>query len=148
MNEISLEPGDQINLTTGYIVEIIDDLEKEPYEGADLNTGELIPFTKKEIECIKKSYIKPDGGDRENYWYFYCAKGITPTIIANYARFEFEELFFDMSIETIINRHIYWGTDNFQFNGNYNGDTYVLYNNLNLLPEDLKKDAEAALLGV
>lgn len=144
-NEIMIEAGDRINLTTGYIVEIIQDQVSEPYSGSNLNNGEEITFKENEIECIKKNYVKPCGGDMENYWFFYCGAGYKTRLIdiANYARYEFENLFFDMTVEEIMKNHIYWGTDeSTHFKAMYNGDTFILYYNINALPEDLKADAQ------
>ena len=144
-NEITVEVGDMISLTTGYTVEIITDQNGEPYSGTDVNDGEEITFNEKDIECIKKSYIRPCGGDNENYWLFYTGHGYkTRKIdIANWARYELPNLFFDMSNDEIIKNHIYWGTDkSSHFRAMYNGDTYVLYYNINALPEDLRQDAQ------
>ena len=145
-DEIFVEVGDKVSLNSGYIVEIIEEQNSEPYIGADVNDGESISFYKKDINCIKKSYVKPCGGDYENYWYFYTGAGYkTKQIdIANWARYELSSLFFDMSDEEIIKNHIFWGTESMSFNAFYNGDTFVLYYNIDSLPEDIKKDAQCA----
>lgn len=144
MENLRIENGDKINLKIGYIVDIIEDQSSEPYTGLDVNNGDEITFRDKDIECIKKSYIKPDGGDNENYWFFYCGNGykVSKLAIANWARYELENLFFDMTEDEIMRRHIYWATDEgISYHGIYNGDTYVLFYNMNHLPEDLKYDA-------
>lgn len=146
---LAIEDGDKINLKTGYIVDIIEDQSSEPYRGLDVNNGDEITFREKDIECIKKSYIKPVGGDGENYWYFYCGSGYKTSdiAIANWARYELENIFFEMSEDEIIRHHLYWGTEGPNFKASYNGDTYVLFNNINQLPEELRADAKLAIYG-
>ncbi len=42
-------------------------------------------------------------------------------------------------------RHHYWATESSCYDGMYNGDTYVLYDDINNLPESMQKDAMLAL---
>lgn len=142
---IKLEQKDLIQLTTGYIVELFDNQYKEPYTGYDVNDGEPITFKDSEIECIKKYGLESCGGDDINYWMFYTGPGYlnnTRENIAHWARYVLQNIFFDMSIEEIINKHIYWGTDEGKFKSFYNGDTYILYKDLNKLPENMQYDAQ------
>ena len=46
-----------------------------------------------------------------------------------------------MSIEEIMSKHIYWGTDSPTYKAFYNGDTFVLFLNLKALPENMQEDA-------
>lgn len=149
INQLEIEDGDKINLKTGYIVDIIENQYNEPYKGLDVNNGDEITFYYKDVECIKKSYIKPDGGDNDNYWFFYCGPGYKTSklAIAHWARYELENIFFDMSEDEIMKNHIYWGSEGPNFKAMYNGDTFILFANLNQLPEDLKADAKNMIYG-
>jgi hypothetical protein len=142
---IKLEKDDLVQLTTSYIVEIFDNQTNEPCIGFDVNTGEIVRFKFSEIECVKKAKLEPCGSDDFNYWMFYTGPGYpnnTKENIAHWARYVLQNIFFDMSIEEIINKHIYWGTDDGKFNTFYNGDTYILYKDLNKLSEDMQYDAQ------
>lgn len=78
-----------------------------------------------------------------NFWYFYTGAGyenVTRTTVAYYAK-EHISYFKDMSIDTICKEHIYWATDNSNYEAMYNGDTYVLFTEVNDLPELQRKDA-------
>ena len=46
-----------------------------------------------------------------------------------------------MSEDEIIHKHLYWANESQLYNGIYNGDTFILFNDINLLPEDFKLDA-------
>lgn len=141
-NNLHLEPGDRVVLTSGDVITI---LNEDEYVGSDAN-NKVIEFTEDKIFGINKSSIKVEGGDDENYWMFYTGPGYkdrTPIHIAYYAKYCFAA-FKDMSVDEIIRQHIYWGTESSSFHSYYNGDTYVLYDNINALPEDKKLDAEWA----
>lgn len=142
---LNIEVGDFILLNNTHKIEITREQDKEPYIGTDNRDGSDITFYEKDIECIKKHNLKCVGGDKENYWYFYSGAGYnaSPESIANWALFELRNTdFLNMSIEEIMSKHIYWGTDSPTYKAFYNGDTYVLFLNLNHLPEDMKEDAE------
>ena len=49
-----------------------------------------------------------------------------------------------MSYEDIKRDYMYWGTDSGNYEGFYNGDTWIVYDNIDLLPEGMKADAEYA----
>ena len=49
--------------------------------------------------------------------------------------------FKDMDIDEIKDGHIYWGTDGPMYKGFYNGDTYVLFEDIEKLPDAEKQDA-------
>lgn len=88
--------------------------------------------------------LKPDGGDKTNYFMFYTDnyggyKDNTADNIAQYGKEHLEGLK-NLSLEEIKDKHIYWGTET-GFNAFYNGDTYVLFDDIEKLPEDMKKDA-------
>lgn len=88
--------------------------------------------------------LKPDGGDKTNYFMFYTDnyggyKDNTADNIAQYGKEHLEGLK-DLSLEEIKDKHLYWGTET-GFNAFYNGDTYVLFDDIEKLPEDMKKDA-------
>lgn len=143
MREIILEQGDMIKLNSKEEVEFINESNND-ITGIN-KSGEIVRFRHEDINCIKKKGVMPCGGDMENYWMFYTGPGYktTDVMVANWARYELPE-FESLDDEEIIKRHIYWGTESMQYKGFYNGDTYVLYNNINALPEDKKFDAEHA----
>lgn len=146
--EIYPEIGDKVQIKVGNVLEIIADQPKDgPYTGADIMTGEPITFNKDNIACIKKSYIKSCGGDGTNFWMFYTGASYKTSLIdvVHYAWFELTDIFGNMSEEEIIKNHIYWGSDeSYGMKGAYNGDTYILYNNINALPQDYQFDAQNA----
>lgn len=95
----------------------------------------------KKTEAVE---LKPDGGDKTNYFMFYTDnyggyKDNTADNIAQYGKEHLEGLK-DLSLEEIKDKHLYWGTET-GFNAFYNGDTYVLFDDIEKLPEDMKKDA-------
>lgn len=95
----------------------------------------------KKTEAVE---LKPDGGDKTNYFIFYTDnyggyKDNTADNIAQYGKEHLEGLK-DLSLEEIKDKHLYWGTET-GFNAFYNGDTYVLFDDIEKLPEDMKKDA-------
>ena len=139
---IELEQDDLIQTKNAYIIQFVSK-NNGIIVGLDVNDGEIVRITEQDIECVKKNNIKPKGGDNENYWMFYCGPGynVNSIIIANWARYELPNIFFDMSEDEIIHKHLYWATESKLYNGVYNGDTFILFNNINLLPEDYKLDA-------
>ena len=104
-------------------------------------------YAKEMAEESKKTEsveLKPDGGDKTNYFMFYTDnygvyKDNTADNIAQYGKEHLEGLK-DLSLEEIKDKHLYWGTET-GFNAFYNGDTYVLFDDIEKLPEDMKKDA-------
>lgn len=143
MNEYIPTIGDLVQLLSGTVVEITDDLSDEPYFGYDLDTGDKVEFYFADIDCYKKAKINLCGGDNSNYFMFYTGPGygISKEDIANWGKFVYNNLFGDMSIEEIMHKHIYWATDSMNYASMYNGDTWVLYNNITLLPTDKRIDA-------
>lgn len=102
------------------------------------------------IEQHKESYrldaiIKPDGGEL-SWAGFYCLRNYPGNIvdyIVKYAKLAFPRLSW-MSDEDIKRDYMYWGTDSGNYEGFYNGDTWIVYDNIDLLPEGMKADAEYA----
>lgn len=97
-----------------------------------------------ESKKTESTELKPDGGDKTNYFMFYTDnygvyKDNTADNIAQYGKEHLEGLK-DLSLEEIKDKHLYWGTET-GFNAFYNGDTYVLFDDIEKLPEDMKKDA-------
>lgn len=90
------------------------------------------------------SKVAVAGGDGSNLFYFYTGsssyKDNSVENIAAFAQERFESCK-DKSVEEIASKHIFWGTEGPSFNGFYNGDTYVLFDDIQKLPEDVKKDA-------
>ena len=84
-------------------------------------------------EKISEPFLcTPCGGEPGNYILFYagsCYEYNTPEIILAYGK--------QFGME-----HIYFASEGPMYCGVYNGDTYVLYKDLELLPDDMKKDAE------
>ena len=89
--------------------------------------------------------LKPDGGDKKNWFAFYTGlqgdsySNNTQDNIAQFGKENLEGLK-DLSIEEIKDSHIYWGSEH-GFHGFYNGDTFILFDDIEKLPEDMKKDA-------
>lgn len=84
------------------------------------------------------------GGDGSNLYYFYTgSSSYKDNSIENIAAFAQEH--FDSckgkSVEDIESKHIFWGTDSGGYQGFYNGDTYILFDDLSKLPQDVKQDA-------
>lgn len=84
------------------------------------------------------------GGDKTNYLMFYTSnygtyKDNTADNIAQYGKEHLEGLK-DLSIEEIKNKHLYWASE-IGYHSAYNGDTYVLFDDIEKLPEDMKQDA-------
>lgn len=98
-------------------------------------------------ESFKESLgATPCGGDNKNYYMFYTGGGgdysnNTVEAIAKFGQEHFPN-FKDLGFEDIKNFHVYWGTDESRgYESFYNGDTYVLFDDIEKLPEDMKKDA-------
>lgn len=90
-----------------------------------------------------KGLAIPCGGDDNNYYMFYCGHGYEHNsyeTIAQFAREKFPHLK-DLSDQEIKDKHIYWGTESPSFEAMYNGDTFVLFDDADKLPDDKKADA-------
>ena len=90
-----------------------------------------------------KGLAAPCGGDDNNYYMFYCGYGYENNsyeTIAQFAREKFPHLK-DLSDQEIKDKHIYWGTESPSFEAMYNGDTFVLFDDADKLPDDKKADA-------
>lgn len=75
--------------------------------------------------------IQPTGGDQKNYWLFYAGPGYP-------SRKEVEKFAKDKGCTGI-----YFGTDEgTEFEGFYNGDTWIIYKDANKLPKGFKEDAK------
>lgn len=142
---ISLEEKDLIRLLSGEILEFVGESNNN-ITGIN-ESGEIVRFRHEYIDCVKKSNIKPCGENNESYWMFYTGPGyknVTRETVADYARFELSA-FKDMDSEEIMHKHLYWGTESAEFKEYYNGDTFILFTNLNTLPEKMRLDAEKSL---
>ena len=118
------------------------------YEYKDWMGDEEPPFasTRTSRTKIIASQAECSGGDKKNYWYFYCGPEYPQNkyeSIAEFARNHIPSLR-DAETEDIVYDHIYWGTDEGGYHGFYNGDTFVLYDDINKLDDDMRKDAERA----
>ena len=87
----------------------------------------------------------PSGGDKENYYMFYVDNqgsyaGNTADNIAQFAKENIPELS-GLTTNAIKSKHMYWATDSGSFDGMYNGDTCVLFVDVNKLPGGLRTDA-------
>ena len=90
------------------------------------------------------SKVAVAGGDGSNLYYFYTgSSSYKDNSIENIAAFAQQN--FDSckgkSVEDIESKHIFWGTEGGGYKGFYNGDTYVLFDDVEKLPEDVKQDA-------
>jgi len=86
----------------------------------------------------------PCGGD-QNFYYFYCGHcygNNTYTTIAEFAKEHIANLK-DAPIDEIVDQHIYWGSE-YGFHSFYNGDSFILYDDIAKLPSDMRMDAEEA----
>ena len=143
---MEIEALDEVQLLDGTKLHILEDQFKEPFNGYTFNDNNVTEFKITDIDCYSKHFMAPVGGDKTNYWMFYTGPGYKTTKenIANWAKFTIPE-FKDMSIDEIIKLHIYFGTDECSHYGIYkafyNGDTYILYNNINELSPEYKEDA-------
>ncbi len=107
-------------------------------------SGKSVRKVISESISVNESAI-PSGGDEINYFIFYCDNYTYDyndiDSVAKFGRKHLKGLK-DVSISEIKANHIYWGSDEASgFAGNYNGDTYVLFDDIDKLPADLKKDA-------
>lgn len=102
----------------------------------------------KEVKVVKEdlSVATPCGGDESNYYFFYCDaidyEQNTPENIAQFGKEHLSGLK-NMSTEEIISKHLFFGTEGMYFKAFYNGDTYILFDDIEKLPEDIKEDAYA-----
>lgn len=83
---------------------------------------------------------KPYGGDKNNFYYFYVEPDNSIENIIAFAKENFDSCK-DKSPEEIEAKHMFWGTDGIGFEEFYNGDTFVLFDDINKLPETIKQDA-------
>lgn len=108
----------------------------------DYDDDEYLDENKKLNENIE---LKPDGGDKKNWFAFYTSlqgnsySNNTQDNIAQFGKENLEGLK-DLSIEEIKDFHMYWGSE-YGFHSFYNGDTFILFDNIEKLPENMKKDA-------
>ena len=82
--------------------------------------------------------------DQIKYQTFYSGYGYkaTPSTISEWTKYEFPNLFLNVTDEEIIHNHIYWATNSANYMGTYNGDTYVLFHNMRKLSEEMNHDAQ------
>ena len=94
----------------------------------------------KEIEPNIEN-VEVVGGDRENSWYFYPENN-SYLEIATWAKQKVGGIFENMPLDEIMNKHMFFGSDTGFSKGFYNGDTIVLYKDIDALEENVKQDAE------
>ena len=112
---------------------------------AEIDWGENELETKEENIKSDNEEVHINGGDGKNLFYFYINSHDYPSNlkenIARFAKENFESCK-DSSLEEIQDKHIFWGTDAaLGFKGVYNGDTFVLFDDINKLPISIKEDA-------
>ena len=129
---MELNVKDRVVLNSGDVLEIWSNQPNEPYVG--LNAYQIVVYFRyKDIKCVNKFGVNSCGGDNENYWYFYCGneyKKNTKENIAHWAKYNLIP-FKDMDVDEIQYKHIYFGSEGPSYHSKYNGDMYVLFNNLN-----------------
>lgn len=84
------------------------------------------------------------GGDGSNYFCFYSGSGYennNPDLIANFAQENVDGLK-SVSVDEIKSKHLYWASE-VGYKGLYNGDTWVLFDDIEKLPKSLQEDARA-----
>lgn len=92
------------------------------------------------------SKVQIAGGDDSNYYMFYVSNysssydGNSLENIAAFAQEKFDSCA-GKSVEEISAKHIFWGTDSSEFRAFYNGDTYILFDDIRKLPKNIREDA-------
>ena len=85
----------------------------------------------------------PYGGDGLNYYMFYCGadyKCNSVDAIAAYAK-EMLTGLKNLTLKEIKLKHMYWGSEGLFFKGVYNGDTWVVFDKIDELPQSMMLDA-------
>ena len=127
------------------ICRIIKDLQylKESNAYISMEAFEYLKVIDNGLKNLKTNPdIKVVGGDNTNCWYFYSND--TNTLdVAMWAKNNLSGMFADMPLGEILTKHIYFGSDTGFSKAVYNGDTIVLYKNIDDLEENQKTDAEA-----
>lgn len=98
---------------------------------------------KESSEIGDASKVEISGGDGKNVFYFYVGPSYKHNSVENIIAFAQENLDScrGKSPEEIEAGHMFWGTDSGQFEGFYNGDTFILFDDINKLSPDIKQDA-------
>lgn len=128
------------NKKTTSQIKITKIIDENNFEGTDKN-GNTVTFILDDVISANIKGITIDGGDNNNYWMFYNEPFKSPMNIAYWAKFNLDA-FYDMDIPEIRNKHIFYGSDSYGYSGMYNGGTYVLFVNVNRLPDGYKEDAQ------
>ena len=142
---MELKYGDYVKLLNrNALIEIYRDQVTEPFTGKLYEDDIEITFASLDIEEVITPRIDIYGSDGINYWMFYTGDNynISKRDIAKYAIHALSDIFGSMSIDTIMSKHIYFGSNSSVYNAIYNGDTYVLFKDYQKLPEKYKLDAE------
>lgn len=104
-------------------------------EARSAKTKNRISVKENDPEPFKEyNGLKPDGGENGKYYMFYVGAGYDRT------RDDILEYGSEVGMS-----HTYFGSDSAGYNGFYNGDTVVLYENLEDLPELMQKDAKVEI---
>ena len=145
MKDLTLNKKDRVRLKSYSRVEINDEYFKGPYTGINLRDNSDVIFNQEDIDCYKLFNVHAIGGDKTNVWFFPTNTGYpndAREAVANWAKYEHNELFFDVSIEDILNKHMYLA-DNSQNLAYYYGENMiVLFYDINQLEFGLRIDAE------
>lgn len=119
----------------------------------------VAPYYTADVEKspVEKSKAQPCGSidNTRNHYMFYTGGGgsytnNTSDEIAKFGKEHFDSMK-DMSLDEIKDKHIYWGSDEavgYGLKGLYNGDTYVLFDDLEKLPKDMQHDAMKMCAGL
>lgn len=127
--EILPEIGDYLQLKDNQIIEVIKD-----GVGENVATKEQCTYTISDVKRIKKFGVVPTHSDFENYWVFECGASFPNTnrfSIVQYAKFELDDYFKDMSLDEIMWKHLFY-IDSVAYE-----NSYVLYVQKEKLPQDL-----------
>ena len=100
----------------------------------------ILEIASKAADIEIEKVIKPNGGD-EHYAMFYCYSSEGPVVprVLEYARLVYPNLA-PLSDKEIEEKYMYWGSE-CGFHAMYNGDTWVVFDNINNLPQDMRLDA-------
>ena len=99
----------------------------------------ILEIASKSADIKIEKVIRPDGGD-EHYAEFYCWTNERPVVslVLEYARLVYPNLA-PLSDKEIEEKYMYWGSE-CGFHAMYNGDTWVVFDNINNLPQDMRLD--------
>ena len=150
-NELLFSKGDKLRLKSYTYVEIDDDQFNEPYVGPNTRDNSTVIFNRNDIDFYKLHNIRPIGGDKTNVWFFNTNVGYpndSITAIANWAKYEQNALFIDLSLDEILKYHIFKVEPNKKYEYWYGSEMIVLFYDITLLDICMRIDIEDYLKSI